>query len=214
MRPFLTRLWAKRKVLGLYAFLLFGGWFMGEALKDMTVPEMRPMNEPMIHRMVMIAFVAFIILAAIPFVPGAEIGFALLLLFGGQVAPLVYFGMVGALVASYVIARLVPSSALGRALNWLGLTRAANFIAELDSATADERLNKLSSVLPSKVGQKLLRHRYVLLAVALNTPGNSLVGGGGGLAFVAGASRLFPFWRFLAIVICAVAPVPLFFFMA
>lgn len=214
MRPFLTRLWAERKAIVLYGLLLFGGWFLSEALRELTVPEMRPMNEPMIHRIVMVAFVAFIVLAAIPFVPGAEIGFALLLLFGGRVAPLVYLGMVGALVISYVIARLVPSSVLGRGLGWLGLKKAANFISELDAGHPNERLRMLSRIMPSKIGQKLLRHRYVLLAVALNTPGNSLVGGGGGLAFVAGASRLFPFWPFLAVVTCAVLPVPLFFLLA
>jgi hypothetical protein len=69
-------------------------------------------------------------------------------------------------------------------------------------------------MLPSKIGQKLVRSRYALLAVALNTPGNSLLGGGGGLAFIAGASRLFSFWPFLAVVICAVLPVPLFFLLA
>lgn len=214
MRPFLTRLWAKRKAIVFYGLLLFGGWFLGEALTELTVPEMRPMNEPMIHRIVMAAFVAFVVLAAIPFVPGAEIGFALLLLFGGKVAPLVYLGMVGALVVSYVIARLVPSSILGRSLGWLGLKKAANFISELDNSHPSERLSMLSRIMPSKIGQKLLRNRYALFAVALNTPGNSLLGGGGGLAFVAGASRLFSFWPFLAIVACAVLPVPLFFLLA
>jgi hypothetical protein len=214
MRPFLTRLWTKRKAIVFYGLLLFGGWFLGEALRELTVPEMRPMNEPMIHRIVITAFVAFVVLAAIPFVPGAEIGLALLLLFGGKVAPLVYLGMVGALVVSYVIARLVPSSILGRGLGWLGLKKAANFISELDTGHPSERLSMLSRMLPSKIGQKLVRSRYALLAVALNTPGNSLLGGGGGLAFIAGASRLFSFWPFLAVVICAVLPVPLFFLLA
>ncbi|NNE88170.1 MAG: hypothetical protein HKN27_08850 [Silicimonas sp.] len=167
----------------------------------------------MIHRIVMTAFVAFIILAAIPFVPGAEIGFALLLLFGKEVAPLVYLGMVGALVLSYTIARLVPTSVLRGALMWLGLTKASNAVSGLDAASPNERLNMLSRILPSKVGHKLHRYRYMLLAIALNTPGNSLLGGGGGLAFIAGASRFFAFWPFLLAVLCAVAPVPVFFFM-
>lgn len=198
----------------LYGLLLLGGWSLGDALVELTIPEIGPMNEPMIHRIVMTALVAFIVMSAIPFVPGAEIGFALLLLSGGQVAPLVYLGMVSALVVSYIFARLVPSIVLGRAFDWLGLKMASNFIAELDAAPQNERLAMLSGVLPSKVGQKLLRHRYILLAVALNTPGNSLVGGGGGLAFIAGASRLFGFWPFLAVAIGAVAPVPLFFLLA
>lgn len=169
------------------------------------------MNEPSIHLMVMSAFVLFMVLAAIPFVPGAEVGFTLLLIFGGQAAPMVYFGMLGSLIFAYTISRVVPSFILGRGLNWFGLNRAANLIMELDAAHPNDRLAMLSQNTPRGVGQKLLTHRYLLLAVALNTPGNSLLGGGGGLAFVAGASRLFAFWPFLATIMCAVAPVPVFF---
>ena len=71
MRAVLTRLCAKKKVIFVYGLLLLGGWFLGDVLKELTIPEMRPMHEPMIHRIVMTAFVAFIVLAAIPFVPGS-----------------------------------------------------------------------------------------------------------------------------------------------
>lgn len=214
LRPFLIGLWDKRKAVTLCGFLLLGGWFLGDLIRELTLPELSPMNEPIIQGMVTFAFVAFIVLAALPFVPGAEIGFALLLLFGGQLAPLVYLGMVGALIVTYLVARLVPFSVLGRTLDWLGLKKASSFISDLDAEKPEDRMSTLSLVMPSKVGQKLLHHRYVLLAIALNVPGNSLIGGGGGLAFVAGASGLFPFWPFLAVVSCAVAPVPLFFLLA
>jgi hypothetical protein len=210
----LKGLWAKRRAIAFYGLLLLGGWFLGDVLKNLTVPEMRPMNEPMIHRIVMTAFVAFIVLAAIPFVPGAEIGLALLLLFGGQIAPLVYLGMVGALLLSFVIARLIPAAVLARLLEWLGLTRAAGFVAKLDATAPVDRMQIFSTIVPSNLGRRLIDYRYLLLAVALNTPGNSLLGGGGGLAFIAGASRLYSFWLYLAVVICAVAPVPLFFYFA
>jgi len=214
MRAILTRIWGKRKAVLIYALLLLGGWLVGDALKELIVPEMRPMNAPMINRMIMAAFVAYVVLSAIPFVPGAEIGFALLLLFGGSVAPLVYLGMVCALLISYTIARLVPLPFLARALAWISFEKASRFVVELDAIAPDARLNMLSSIIPSKVGQLLLKHRFLLLAAALNTPGNSLLGGGGGLAFMAGASRLFGFWPFLAIVVFAVAPFPLIFFFA
>lgn len=211
MRPLLMRLWVKRRIIAFYVVLLFCGWLLGGVLREIAVPEIRAMNDPAIHGMVMGAFALYIILAAIPFVPGAEIGFTLLLVFGAQAAALVYFGMVGSLVVAYIVARLVPTPVLIRALDWFGLEKASNLISELDAVDREDRLSLLSQMMPSDVGTKLLRHRYLLLAVALNTPGNSLLGGAGGLAFVAGASRLFPFWPFLITVICAVAPVPLFF---
>lgn len=100
MRPLIMRLWVKRRIIAIYAVLLLCGWLIGGVLREITIPEMRAMNEPAIHSMVMGAFALYVILAAIPFVPGAEIGFTLLLIFGAQAAPLVYFGMVGSLVVS------------------------------------------------------------------------------------------------------------------
>lgn len=56
---------------------------------------------------------------------------------------------------------------------------------------------------------RLLRHRYLALAVALNLPGNTLLGGGGGIALMAGLSGLYPMPAYLTTVAIAVAPVPL-----
>ncbi|MFT5797831.1 MAG: hypothetical protein ACI84R_001895 [Candidatus Azotimanducaceae bacterium] len=211
LRPLLLGLWDKRRVISLGVVFLVGGWFLGDLIRELVVPELGALSEPAIRRMVTVAFIAFIVLAALPFVPGAEIGFALLLLSGGQLAPLVYLGMVGALTISYLIARLLPLAVLERTLDWLGLKKTSALIADLDALDPEGRMRLVSFILPSKVSRKLLRHRYVLLAVSLNIPGNSLIGGGGGLAIIAGASRLFPFWHFLAVVSCAVAPVPFFF---
>ena len=213
MHPVLSTLWDKRRAIALYGLLLLGGWYLGDTFKDLTVPEMRPMNEPIIHRMIMTAFVGFILLTALPFVPGAEIGIALLLLFGGQIAPLVYLGMVGALVLAFLIARWIPLPYFLRLFGWLGLTKLAHFFDDLHSTAPEARLQMLSHILPDRFGPKLIAYRYLLLAIALNTPGNSLIGGGGGLAFIAGASRVYGFWSYLLTVLCAVAPVPALFFL-
>ena len=50
---------------------------------------------------------------------------------------------------------------------------------------------------------------YLALAVALNIPGNYLIGGGGGIALFAGVSRLFSVPGFVITIMLAVAPVPL-----
>ena len=55
----------------------------------------------------------------------------------------------------------------------------------------------------------LLRHRYLALGVAFNLPGNTLLGGGGGIALAAGMSGLYPLLAYVAVVAIAVAPVPL-----
>ncbi|WP_340151738.1 hypothetical protein [uncultured Sneathiella sp.] len=169
------------------------------------------MNEPVIHRFVITAFAAFVVAAAIPFVPGAEIGFALLFIFGGKAAPLVYAGMVLALVIAYSAAIFLPLPRIVDTLSWLGLTKASDFVAKLANASAADREEMLANALPLSFGDHLLRNRYLVLAIALNTPGNSLLGGGGGLAFIAGKSGVFGFWPFVFTVIVAIAPVPLIF---
>jgi hypothetical protein len=53
------------------------------------------------------------------------------------------------------------------------------------------------------------RYRYALIAMAVNLPGNALIGGGGSILFVAGLSRLFRPWAMAGTIALAVAPVPL-----
>ncbi|MCV6592568.1 MAG: hypothetical protein OIF48_06430 [Silicimonas sp.] len=206
MRAVLKRLWGARRALLFYGLLLVLGTLAGENLMSFAVPEMRPMNEPAIHRIVMMALVVFVVAAALPFVPGAEIGLALLLVFGGDAALLVYGGMVGALVLAYGVARLVPVRAVVRLAGWLRLERAARLAARLEASDGAE----LS--LPGW-GGRILRNRYLVLAALINLPGNSVLGGGGGIAFAAGISGLYRFWAYLATVLLAVAPVPLFFWL-
>ncbi|MDC0738727.1 hypothetical protein N6L24_10585 [Cognatishimia sp. SS12] len=208
MRTLLTGIWAKRRALLLYVALLLMGWVIGEALHGLAVPEMRPMNEPLIHRLVMVALAVFILAAAIPFVPGAEIGFALLFIFGGQAALLVFLGMTGAMLLSYIVARLVPAAAMGHFANWLGLTRTAKLLAT-QSVNGDAVIQQLSQMVDGRLAKFALNNRYLLLMLLLNTPGNSLLGGGGGLAFFAGSSGLYRFVPFMISVMIAVAPVPL-----
>lgn len=169
------------------------------------------MNEPMIHRIVMTSLIVFVLAAAIPFVPGAEIGFVLLLAFGGQASPIVYSGMVGALLLSFAVASFVPLSVLSRFANRMRLRRTASLLNDLASTPAQDRACVVSAKLDSRLGKLMVKNRYVVLAILLNMPGNSVLGGGGGLAFLAGISGLYRFWGYLISVLVAVAPFPLMF---
>lgn len=214
MRALLTRLWAARRGVLIYGLLLAGGWGLSQLLRDVTLPDIQAMRAPGMQRFVVATYGVYILATAIPFVPGAEIGFALLLIFGAAAAPLVYGAMVLSLVLAYGCAALVPAPRIIAALAWLGLHRAAVFVRRLAEASGADREIMLTAILPATLGRRLVRNRYLLLAIALNTPGNSLVGGGGGLAFLAGKSGVFNFWPFLATVAVAAAPVPLLFWLA
>jgi len=194
-----------------YAALLIGGWFAADWFAAIAEIDVRPANEPMIRRMIFTAAATFIAASAVPFVPGAEIGFGLLLLLGGQIALLVYLCMVCALTLAYGIGRFVPPSATAGTFRFFGLERASRFVSDLAPLDSDARLAFLTSQAPSRAVPFLLRHRYLALILLLNLPGNSVIGGGGGIAFAAGLSRLFAFPAYIVAVLLAVAPVPLFF---
>jgi hypothetical protein len=89
------------------------------------------------------------------------------------------------------------------------MTRAAAFLKSIEKLDGQQRLQVLIEKAPIRFLPFLLRHRYLSLAVALNLPGNFIVGGGGGIALFAGISRLFSVPAFILTVALAVSPVPL-----
>jgi hypothetical protein len=70
-------------------------------------------------------------------------------------------------------------------------------------------LQFLQDAAPRWVGKWVIGHRYILLAILINLPGNSFVGGGGGILLIAGLSRLFSYPAVLLTLVVATAPVPL-----
>ncbi len=158
----------------------------------------------------MIAGVAvYAALMAIPFVPGIEISLALLAVFGPKVAMAVYAATVAALALSCLIGRMLPLSLIATLFGSLGLQRAKGLVQSLQPLSAKQRFEVLIEHAPKRVVPVLLKHRYIAIIVALNVPGNAVIGGGGGIALLAGMSGLFTFPRFIASVSLAALPVPL-----
>ena len=183
---------------------LFARW-LGHQLEV----EVRPSNDHMIHGIIIISLVVYTVLIAIPFVPSVEVGWGLMLLLGADLAPLVYLFTVVGLSASYIVGRLIPESRLQTFLEEFSLTRASQLVGKLKTLDTEQRLSLLLARAPAKFIPTLVRHRYLAVAVALNIPGNTVIGGGGGISLVAGMSRLFGFCRFVLTLAVAVAPVPL-----
>jgi hypothetical protein len=182
-----------------------GGW-VGDLLEfDIYLS---PSTESAIHRMVLLAFAAYVALMMLPFVPGIEIGLGLMVVFGGEICLLVYIGTVLALTVSFLIGALVPEGALRWVLGRLHLRRAEALVTTLEKLPLEERLSRLLESSSSRGLPWLLKYRYLAVAVALNVPGNALVGGGGGIGLAAGMSRLFRPLDYLLTVVVAVAPVP------
>jgi hypothetical protein len=157
----------------------------------------------------MIATAVYVVLMVIPFMPAAEIGLSMLLIFGGKISFLVYVSTVVALLLAYLIGRLLPAELAATAFGLVGLTRAQDFANRLAPLSSEQRMAMLGRDSPVPLVPYVARNRYLALAVLLNLPGNIVIGGGGGIAILAGMTRLFPFPAYFLAVTLAVAPVPL-----
>jgi hypothetical protein len=198
-------------LLAVYLLLLAGGFYAGHALLRQASLTAQPMSGPGVHLMIATTTMIYTAASAIPFIPGAEIGFGLIFLFGGKIAGIVYAAMLAALTSSYLAGRLIPPSLCAAAFGFAGLHRARDLVLRMAPLPPDRKLDVLMEHAPSRIVPFLLRHRYLALMALINIPGNSLVGGGGGIAFTAGMSGLFTLPRYFAAIAIAIAPLPVFF---
>lgn len=152
----------------------------------------------------------YALLISIPFVPGVEIGLTLLVLRGAVIAPYVWIATVAGLTISYLVGRFLPYDWLHKMLADLRMRRVCDLLERTKPLSREERLARLEDTLPGWLRPVLAgRGRYLLLAVLIALPGNGLIGGGGGISFVAGLSRLFATPWALVTLAVAVLPLPL-----
>lgn len=195
----------------LFCVFVIVGLVLGWRLGELPYPLVDLGDDEGLWRVATVAILTYIFLAALPFVPAAEIGLSLMLLFGPRIAVLVYLGTVLALALAYLIGRAVPPRASAAVFRCVGMEKARNLVLQMAALDTPTRVELFLARAPGRVVPTLLRHRYLALAVALNLPGNTLLGGGGGIALSAGISGLYPISAYLGIVAVAVAPVPLLF---
>jgi len=207
--------WVRLAVLvcALTMLYLLGRWIADSLVQHFGM-VLLPHNEPLLHRAVMTATVVYILLMAVPFMPAVEIGLSMLLIFGAKIALLVYLSTVLALTLAFALGRVVAAEHAAKLFGLLGLTRAGGYVSRLAPLSAQERMDWLTRESPAMLVPLMVRHRYLVLAALLNLPGNAVIGGGGGIALVAGMTRLFPFPAYLLTILLAVAPVPLIVFLA
>ena len=205
VRPYLGVAWKLTLLVG----LLVAASYAGDRVMGQLTSYLTPSTEPALHRVIMTAVTVYVLLMMLPFVPGVEIGLGMMVMFGPKIAPLVYGATVLALVLAFLVGRLVPQRTVVEIFETLHLKRAGRLLRQLETLDLNQRLQFLLQNASTRIVPFLLRHRLLALMVALNLPGNALVGGGGGICLVAGFSRLFTLPRFVLAVAAAVAPVPL-----
>ena len=164
---------------------------------------------PAVSPLIILILVLYAVMIALPFMPGIEVGVALLLLQGAVIAPLVYLATVAGLMTAFLVGRMIPLPVLHRAFAALRLRRASALIAEIEMTAPERRLARQRAALPGWLAALTVNYRYVTLGLLLNLPGTFAIGGGGGIMLVAGLSRLFTPWAMLATLLIATLPVPL-----
>ncbi len=181
-----------------------GTWVIGELDFFLT-----PGKEPYVHRAIMTVVVVYVLLMTLPFVPGIELGLVLMVMFGAKIVPLVYLATILALLLAFLMGRFVPHQFVLELLAALRLRRAQKLLTRIEPLTSDERLEFLLQRASTRWVPFLLKHRHLAIAVALNLPGNAIIGGGGGIGLAAGFSRLISLPAYVLTVSLAIAPLPL-----
>jgi hypothetical protein len=193
--------------LGILLFLNYG---VGR-IADILAFQMWPRHVNLAVFIVFASAALYIVLTVLPFMPGIEVGLMLMAMLGVEGIVLAYLCTVLALSLSFLAGRLIPPRLVARTLGWLTLHRARKLVTDLEPLDPEERLLFLTRSAPSRIVPFLLRHRYLVLAVLFNLPGNAIIGDGGGIGLIAGMSRLFPFPKYVLLVSVAITPVPLLF---
>lgn len=199
----LVRLALRVAVIIVAVFLIFQATSWATATAEST-----GMQSLMIGTLVIILLL-YAALIAIPFVPGIEIGISLLMLKGAAIAPMVYGATVLGLAIAFTLGRVIPYRWIRDTLADLRMARAAALFERLEPVSQEERLAILMERLPHWARPVFGGGRYLLLAALLNIPGNAVIGGGGGIAVIAGFSRLYRPLMSFAVIALAVLPVPL-----
>ena len=144
----------------------------------------------------------YVVLLAIPFVPGIELGLVIIALYGAPGAVAVYAATNVGLNAAFFAGRTVRRFSIS--LDKLGLQMTELATTQAGSMRTRGIPGRLFQIRP-----KIEEYRYLLLAVLLNLPGNSVVGGGGGISVLCGMSRQFSWKWFLVAIAIATCPIPL-----
>lgn len=134
--------------------------------------------------------VLYFLCMAIPFLPGVELGFALMMIFGWPGIIAVYLTTQLALNLSY----------------WLGNRLTEGFSERFSKGLQSTKTPRWISFIICRIE----RFPGLVFVGLLNLPGNAVIGGAGGISAFYGLLRILSPWRFTLTVLLATLPLPVF----
>lgn len=143
--------------------------------------------------------VAYALLLAIPFVPGVELGWFIIGVFGKPGLIAAWLSTVAGLSLSYALAHTFKHHPM---LRRLSQAREGLLQAEPDTLLPLRRALRYGVCF-------YVKHPYLFVFLTLNIPGNWVIGGGGGIAAMTGLVPGIQYWRFLVVCATATGIVPL-----
>lgn len=197
-----SRIWS---VIAIMLLLFMVGAWSNDYLHSQLLPIDLEQAQMLIGSLILVYAVCMML----PFMPAIELGLLLLAMLDIQGVVWLYLVTVVALTASYGIGRLIPVSMLKKVFEYLHFHRASDLLCCAGECGEKEQINRFIEQAPKRLIPFLLRHRYCVFAVAINTPGNMIIGGAGGIAMMSGFSRIYGFGRFVLTVLIAVSPLPI-----
>ena len=168
------------------------------------LPEVNSIHAQWVEYRDSLGFSSFIIglalytlLLAIPFVPGIELALILLLLFGEKWVFFIYFATIIGLTLSFYAGRTLRNKHGIDPSEWSYIKTLFKKLKETPGSTSNSRLGSL------------VKSPILSLAILLNMPFNTAIGGGGGIAFGCGLASGYSLKSFLAGVSLATLPFPI-----
>jgi uncharacterized membrane protein YdjX (TVP38/TMEM64 family) len=113
-------------------------------LIDRLEIQIWPQHLEIVDRAVLIAMILYVGLMATPFLPGIEIGLALMSMLGPKGVLVTYICTLVALTISFGVGRLFPARLLVSLLRWLNLTRAAALLKSFDATPPEPDVSAIA----------------------------------------------------------------------
>ncbi len=143
-----------------------------------------------------IACVCYGVLLMFPFMPAFELGVVIMTMYGVDGVVGAYLATVIALMVSFFLgAFFIKNNTVER------FKKLPKHIHKLNE-------NGLLSKILCRSLKALKTRPYLSLALLLNLPGNAMLGGGGGIAMMAGASGTMKFYKYFLTLLVATSIIP------
>ena len=184
---------------------------LGHYLSHLDVAAIRDtlaaLREGMGMGALLVSALMLAVLLGLPFVPSVEMGLLMMTVFGREGAVAAWLATIAGLSLAHAAGRYMPPDRMIRWLERNGLLAVDRAPGRSPMVDLLDRLH-LSERRGRRVAAFLLRRRYLLFAVLINMPGNSVLGGGGGIALISGFARLYRWPLFLLTAALASLPIP------